>query len=581
MTARSVRSWARAVAVAAIIAIGVALLLPDVVTAYWEFSITAGVVSIILMQSLGVLLGRAGVLALCQMSFAGVGAWVVQWCNVHHAPGGFFGWLLIGALATVPLGLLVGLTALRLRGAMLAVATFSVASATDVIWGSAQFPGEAAARFVTRPSLVGTDTAYVRFVLVIVAAIFLVLWGIDRTRIGHAWLEIRHSERAAAAHGISVAFGKLSAFAVSAFLAGLAGGLMVGQLGSVNSASFTAADSIAVFALAVMLGVQNVEAAILAGLTYSLVPALLDQINVSGDVATIVFGLLAIFALKAGRGQLGQSDLMRAKWRARRAADAIGRTPAPPAWRGPARPPAGADTGTLALEVTDLTVRFGGVTALAEMRLAVPPASVVALVGPNGAGKSTLINAVTGFAAIEAGTVRVHGQELAGLSPQQRARCGVRRSFQQLQVPPTLTAGMFLCSAAGRHLSDQEVVDHLEWFGCPPRDVHVGAMDVGTRRILEVAALAASGAAVLLLDEPAAGQASSDSRRLAQAIVEIPERTGSAVLLVEHDMDLVRGTCDSMVVMDSGRLLAEGAPGEVLERHEVIEAYLGQVMTYQ
>lgn len=562
-------------------ALVIAVAVPNLVGGYWLFSIIAGVVSIILMQSLGVLMGRMGVLALCQMSFAGVGAWVVQWCNVHALPGGFFVWLILGALAAIPVGLLVGLTALRLRGATLAVATFSVATASDVIWGSGQFPGQATAQMVARPGLVFSDTAYFQFVVVLAVAIFVVLVAIDRTRLGSAWVEVRYSERAATAHGIGVAITKLSAFGLSSFLAGLAGGLMVGQLGSVNAASFTAVDSTAVFALAVMLGVHNIEAAVLAGLTYSLLPALLAQIHVSGDIATIAFGLLAVFALKAGRGQLGQSDVMRAKRRARRAAVAQAQATATAAVQRPkrgGRPVPAPSVGIPALAVSELTVRFGGVTAVENMRLVVPPKTIVALVGPNGAGKSTLINAITGFAQAEAGRILVNGHDLAKLSPQQRARRGVRRSFQQLQVPPALTAGMFLRSAAGRRMTEEEVREYLDWFGCPPAHVHVGAMDVGRRRILEVAGLAASKASVLLLDEPAAGQAAMDSQRLADAIAQIPERTGSSVVLVEHDMDLIRDTCDSIVVMDAGRLLAEGAPSEVLGRPDVVEAYVGPAL---
>lgn len=583
MSGRLLMNRGKPVLFGAAAALVIALLVPRLVDGYWLFSIIAGVVSIILMQSLGVLMGRMGVLALCQMSFAGVGAWVVQWSNVHAVPGGFFVWLILGAVAAIPLGLLVGLTALRLRGATLAVATFSVATATDVIWGSGQFPGQATAQMVARPGVIVSDTAYFRFVVIVAAAIFVVLVVIDRTRLGSAWVEVRYSERAAAAHGAGVAITKLSAFAVSAFLAGLAGGLMVGQLGSVNAASFTAVDSTAVFALAVMLGVHNIEAAVLAGLTYSLLPALLDQIHVSGDIATIAFGLLAALALKSGKGQFGQSDVMRAKWRARRAAAAQAQAAPTPTARVPRGRRRDGGTlapgvGTPALAVSGLTVRFGGVTAVDDMQLVVPPKTILALVGPNGAGKSTLINAITGFAVADAGCVCVGGRDLAKLSAQQRARCGVRRSFQQLQVPPALTAGMFLRSAAGRRMSEAEVGEYLEWFGCPPADVYVGAMDVGRRRVLEVAGLAASKASVLLLDEPAAGQAAVDSQRLADAIAQIPERTGSAVVLVEHDMDLIRDTCDLIVVMDAGRLLAEGEPSDVLERPDVVEAYIGPAL---
>jgi branched-chain amino acid transport system permease protein len=557
-------------ALVAVVSVAViALALPSLINDYWLFTVTSGLIAVLLMQSLGVVVGRLGVLALCAMSFAGTGAWMTQWLALKDLPGGFLVWGLLGALATIPLGLLIGLMSLRLRGPTLAVATFAVATTTDVVWGADRFPGEAEGVIVLRPGFLAGDTAFFVFVLALVAVVFLALHATDRTRLAASWQEVRFSERAAASHGIRVPVAKLSAFAASAFLGGLAGALMSAQQGLMSGASFTAMGSVTLLALAVMLGVHNWDGALGGGLLFLLLPAILAEFSVPADYATIAFGVLALFVLRAGKGLMGQSDMIRARRRIARAAVALPPNVSPP----PAVP--ATPRGAPALEVRDLTVRFGAVTAVDGMSLVVPAGAIVALVGPNGAGKSTFVNGLSGFVAASADLIAIAGNDVRGLQPHRRARLGLRRSFQHAQVAPGLTVGMYLRSAADRHLTDEEVDAHLAWFGGPPADVHVGAVDVGTRRVLEVAGLAASRAAVIALDEPAAGQSGAGSRRLAEAIAEIPSRTGSAVLLIEHDMDLVRATCDVLVVMDGGRLLAQGATAAVLAAPEVVQAYLG------
>ena len=169
----------------------------------------------------------------------------------------------------------------------------------------------------------------------------------------------------------------------------------------------------------------------------------------------------------------------------------------------------------------------------------------------------------------------LNGQPIDKLPPHRRARLGLRRSFQQLRVPPTLTVGIFLSVAAGRRLTARETQEFLDWFGCPPPQVPIGAMDVGSQAgMLEVAGLAAGRPPVLLLDEQAAGRASA-TKLLSQRISEIPARTGSSVLLIEHDVDLIRAACDSLIVMEFGKVIASGESAAVLSEPAVIEAYLG------
>ncbi len=555
---------------------------PAFASQYWIFVLTGAIITIPVMQSLGVITGRVGIMSLCQMSFAIFGAWITGWCNVHNVPGGFYVWMLIAGLGTVPVGLLIGFPALRLRGVNLAIVTFTFGTATDVVFSAKQFPGTNSFAFVARPDAFSTDEGYFRFCVLVVALIFLALGLIDRSRLGASWLELRFSERGAAAHGTNVATSKLSAFAVSAFIAGIAGALIVGQVGSTTPSSFTSQTSLLYFAIAVVIGVRYWDAALVAGLAGSLVPILFDKLSIPQNYVSLAFGVVAVLTLAKGKGQLGQSEMARARKAAKQARQAAEQRVEPVArfatasLRGrPERAPQ-AIAGPSVLEVSDLSVRFGAVTAVDSVTLDFPQASIVALIGPNGAGKSTLINAVAGFSPYT-GTISLQGTPIDRLAPYQRARHGIRRSFQQLRVPPALSVGAFLRIAAGRRLSKDEVTEYLAWFGCPPPHVQIGALDVGRRRMLEVAGLVAGKPPILLLDEPAAGQSASETHLLAERLAQIPERTSSTVLLVEHDVDLIRAACDSLIVMDFGKVIASGPPEAVLSDQRVIEAYVGAV----
>lgn len=565
--------------VAAVVALW---LIPAFSGSYWLFILTSGVIAIPVMQSLGVITGRVGVMSLCQLSFAMIGAWAVGWANVLDVPGGFLIWMLIAGVAAVPAGLIIGLPALRLRGVNLAIVTFAFALALDTIFSAQQYPGAASFEFVTRPDGFTNDEAYFRLSVLVVAALFALLWFIDRTRLGASWLELRYSERGAAAHGTNVAVSKLSAFAISAFIAGIGGALIAGQSGTTTPAPFTAQASLTYFAIAVVIGVRFWEAAVVAGLIGSLMPVLLEELGVQQNYVSIAFGIVAVLILAGGKGQLGQSEIIRAKKdakAARRREDenpivAVDKPDLPEPLESESATEAAARGEHPALELHNLTVEFGSTCAVDNANVAMPPGSVVGLLGPNGAGKSTLINALTGLTDYS-GNVLLNGKTIDSLAPHQRARAGLRRSFQQLRVPPTLSAGMFLRVAAGRRLGRHETDQYLAWFGCPPADVPIGTMDVGTRRMLEVAGLTAGNPPVVLLDEPAAGQGARETSMLAARIQQIPRRFGSTVLLVEHDVDLVRSTCDTLVVMNFGKIIAAGPPDEVLADPEVMQVYVG------
>jgi branched-chain amino acid transport system permease protein len=536
---------------------------------YWVYLITAVFILGIALQSLGIVTGRTGMISLCQMSFAGVGAWTVGYLNFINFPGGLPLWLLLGGLAALPFGIIIGLPALRLRGINLAIVTLGFASAFDVVLATITYPGQTSFKMVARPAGMEGDVGYFMFVIMIYALIAVVLEFLNRSRLGASWLAVRHSERAAAAHGVSIPTTKLSAFAISAFIAGVAGGLFAGYLGTLVAENFSMMQSLTLFAVATMAGSQFTLGAIIGGVLVSLFPELLRRLNVPQDFGSVIFAAGAVQALSTGESI--SETFMR-----------LGGKLMPKGWlpkaksKGKALPKAKQFAADVpALQVDNVTVRYGNVVASNQVNLTVPQGKVVGLIGPNGAGKSTLVDAITGFLPDYEGDIRLGGQSLNNVSVTDRARLGVRRTWQTTRIAPELKVGEYMRLAAGSDLTDDEIEAVLEWFNCPPANTAITSIDAGTRRLLDVAGIVAARPPVILLDEPAAGQSYAEAVRLGERIRQIPETFGSSVLLIEHDMDLVRSACEDVTVLDFGSVIAHGAPTEVLETPIVQKAYLG------
>ncbi|HEC10913.1 MAG TPA: branched-chain amino acid ABC transporter ATP-binding protein/permease [Acidimicrobiales bacterium] len=556
------------------------LWLPD----FWTFLFISALTTGLIALSVGIVYGRARMVSLCQFSFAAVGAWVVGWLNVNYNLP-FVVMILVGGLAAVPLGALIGLLSLRLRGINLAVATLGFAAATIVYLRQTPFPGSFNGQFVERPAAFSSENRFFLLCAVVFAAVVSLVGYLDRRRVGRAWLAVRYSERATAAVGMSVARVKLAAFSLGAFVAAVGGGLLVGQNGIVSLRSFEPFDSLLIFAVAALTGARYVDGAIGAGLLGAILPELFRRWGIPLDVAPMLFGVGAIYVLSQGaEGAHGQ---LREQWRARRASRGLptegtgpARVPEPAGSEsGPAFPPSGRGgrgtanrAGQPVLAIGGLTVRYGAVVALDRVDIDILPGTVHGLIGPNGAGKSTLIDTVTGFVEPAAGRVLLEGSAIDRLPVHKRARAGVRRTFQQGRAIPDLTVGQYLQLAGGR---PEEFEDLLVFMDCPPVDRRISEIDMARRRPVEVAASLLGRPRVVLLDEPGAGLAEDESAALARRIADIPERFGCAVLLVEHDMTMVVGACDGITVLDFGETIASGPVDKVLEDPRVVEAYLG------
>jgi len=593
------RSWFRLTWPFAVAVVGIAVgyALSEGLSGYFVFLAVSAVTAAIAILGLGIITGSAGMIALCQLTFAAIGAWIVAGLSYIDAPGGFAVWLVLGGIGAGVVGILVGLPALRLRGVNLAVVTLGFAAAADVTLVQIQFPGSADGTAVHRPELFSSDRGYFFFSVIVLALCGLAVFFLQRGRWGTSWKAVAFSERGTASAGQSVPGAKLTAFAISAALGGISGGLIAGQVQLPFASSFTPLQSLALYVLAVMSGAYLIDMAIFGGILWVLVPELLKQWGIKLDWGFVIFGALGVQALTSGTN-LGQGirNLFYRRADKRRAAQAQAAGDAGgPASPSPELSPAGAristttvatldpvaDANAPVLVVDGLSVEFGALKALDDVSFEVPAGTIMGLIGPNGAGKSTFVDAISGFLPRHGGRVLLDGADLAGMSPTRRARQGLRRTYQQDRVPPSLTVEAYVRFVARRRLDRNEIEHTLAFFGCPPARSRLSSVDVGTRRLVEVAANVLAKPRLLILDEPAAGLSHEEHLALAVRLRDLPARFGISLVIIEHDLDLVRSVCPRLTVLDFGRVLASGPQTDVLEDPAVIRAYMGETELLQ
>jgi branched-chain amino acid transport system ATP-binding protein len=234
----------------------------------------------------------------------------------------------------------------------------------------------------------------------------------------------------------------------------------------------------------------------------------------------------------------------------------------------------------MALVIDSIVVTFGGVTAVNHATLRAEPGNVTGLIGPNGAGKTTLFNVVSGMITPDDGTVELDGRDLTAAATHRRARLGVARTFQRLELFGSLSVFdnvRVAAEIAGRRNPGAVAMALLERVGIAEHaDRVAGDLPTGTARLVEVTRALATDPCVLLLDEPASGLDEEETLRLG-ILLRALGGDGLAVLLVEHDMELVMNICDVVYVLDVGRVISSGPPDEVRRDPAVVEAYLGGV----
>jgi len=566
--------------------------------AKWSTAVFTSLIVGVFVLSIVVLTGFAGQLSLAQYAIGGLAAlFASRLVGDAHWPAELA--FLAGVVFAILVGVVFAIPALRTRGVNLAVVTLGLGFAVQqVVFSNEFFTGDfGSVTNIGRIKVFGWDVSSAehpeRFLVVCLAvfvAAALMVANLRRSTSGRRLIAVRNNERAAASLGISVFGAKLYAFAVGAAIAAFGGILLAFKDTTVVYGRYAPFESINTVGNAVAGGVGWVLGSVFGGLMgvggVGTIP--LDWINLGswlvtfGGITLILIVILnpngiASVVLNDERG-LGKLRVrLRRKPRAEILVDAA---------VDPVRP--------ATLEVQGLTVRFGAVTAVDDVSFRVAPRQVVGLIGPNGAGKTTLIDAVTGFARPSDGHVVLDGTAMGGRawSPARRARAGVRRSFQSLELFEDISVAENLHAGATERTPLSGLRD-LVWPSHPqlpptavasirefglehdldrlPRE-----LPYGRRRLVGIARAIASAPSVLLLDEPAAGLDDTETDELGDLVRRLADERGMAVLLIEHDVELVLRICDHIVVLDFGRKIAEGTPAEVRANPAVIAAYLGE-----
>jgi ABC-type branched-subunit amino acid transport system ATPase component/ABC-type branched-subunit amino acid transport system permease subunit len=559
-------------------------------TYYLYLACSIGLLTIV-TAGLNVLAGFTGQISLGHAGFYALGAYAAALAATRlGAPGWVAG--IAAVLVAAVVGAAVAAAALRVSGPYLAMVTIAFGIIVEhvlVEWVSLT-GGPGGIFNIPKLSVAGSYW-------LIAAAAAVALWltaNLRRSAWGRAMLAVKSSEVAAESLGVSAYVVRITAFTVSAALAGLAGALFAFLNGYISPDSFTLQTSI-VFLLALLFGGLGSLAGPLAGaVALTVLPELLTGL---ADYRLILYGSLLLISISwlpagvvgaiAGRGRTRASAV---ESPVDRRADAE---------RGPVS--GGPDAARAAepaalLGVERIGVSFGGVVALSEVTLSVPPRGIVAVIGPNGAGKTTLLNLITGYYRPGSGDVRLAGEPITGLPPYAIARRGVARTFQTAQPFDDLTvaenvmvgvAAARLGALAGALLGlpgarrrERELRGRAQaWLGglglAARAEEPAVSLPAGLRRSLEIARALATRPRLLLLDEPAAGLSPTEIEALDRRLTALREQDGPAIVLVEHHMELVMAISDRISVLDYGRVIATGSPAAVRENPAVIEAYLG------
>ena len=558
--------------------------------------------------SVFVMSGLGGQLSLGQFALAGIGA--VFSHQMTQDGTNFVLALGLASVYTAGVAVLVGLPALRIRGLLLTVSTLAFAVVCQ-LWLFSQpwafGPGVEPAH-PDAPGIGPLDTGR-EYYLVAVPALLVGLWltrNVSRGGVRRRLVALRDNEDGARAFTLPATLLKLQAFAVAGFLAGLGGAVYAHSLPLVNAGTFTADESITVVAMAVIGGISLLAGAFLGALYLIAFPAFVP-LDSAGLAASSLGWLLLVLYFPGGLAQVVQPLKDRlVDLAARRAGlDPVAlraahddEQPGLPVVASlvavrPRVPTLGRST---VLSVQDVHKSFGGIRAVAGVSVDVHQGEILGLIGPNGAGKTTLFEILGGFTKQDSGSVLFEGEDVGRLSPERRAQRGMVRSFQDARLFPTLTVADTVRLAFERAEStpflpallslpsasrlerrrEERAREVLSAMGLDRyRSKTIAELSTGTRRITELACLAAMEPTLLLLDEPAAGIAQRESEALGELIKTLRRMLNATVVVIEHDMPLVVGMCDRILAMEAGQPIALGTPQSVVSDPQVVASYLG------
>ncbi|MBB5050674.1 branched-chain amino acid transport system permease protein [Afipia massiliensis] len=528
---------------------------------------------------LSIVLGLCGQINLAQAAFFGLGAYVVGLGTADYQIN-FWVCLIGGSLLALLAGAVLGMTTLKLGGHYLAMVTISFQQIVTLVMINAIWltRGPDGISKIGRPALFQSQQSFLAFCVAALALIGYIVWHLPDTRIGRAMRAVRDNELAAGVAGIDIFRTKVAAFALSALLGGIGGGLYAGGFSYVSPDQFSFAESIVFLTMALLGGVASpIGAAIGTGLLI-LIPEWLRFLKTIPGLYLAIYGLFVILIVRfMPDGIWGFVQELITKWRAK----------TPPHIASPALLLKPAQTGgDMVLEVIGLSKHFGGLKAVDKVDLSVRRGSVHALIGPNGSGKTTTLNMLSGLYKTTSGKIVLDGTDVTDMPAHQRTAAGLGRTFQNIRLFRSMTAlenvvigaerpGNTLIGEGGQDALTQRAMSALTFVGLGGRaNELVSSFSYGHQRLIEIARALAGNPVLLLLDEPAAGLNSSEKVELHDLLKRIAAQ-GLTILIIDHDMTLVREAAQHITVLNFGKRIADGESLAVLQHPDVISAYLG------
>lgn len=551
----------------------------------------------LVVSGLNLTLGYTGELALGQAAIYAAGAYATGFMATSVLNDMAAG-MVASIVAALVVGVVTGLPGLRLGGWSLAITSFFVVllipSVID-LFGD-RLGGYEGLTGIPAPMLFGIKLnreAFYVVVILVAAAWFVVFRNIAVSRHGASLLTLKHSPILAAAVGTSPYRTKVTAYAIGAIPAGIAGCFVAYLDPYLSPLSFGLELTITILAACILGGPATVYGAIVGAAIMQIGPL---RVTVFDRYALIAYGAFLIIGGLVLRN--GLAGLLRQVWH--RVGAVLRR---PPATLGHAADavPGGEEVqlhavAGLPLTVRNVTKRFGGNLAVDDVSFEAAPGQITALVGPNGSGKTTIMNLISGYYTLDGGSIRLGAQTLSGLPAHRVAQCGVGRTFQTPLVPAGLTVAETVMSGRlGTHrvsmlatalrlprhwraLTEERRVSGqiLRALGLSRlADTPAAELALGTRRLLELGRAIAGGSSLVLLDEVASGLDEEDIEGLTRVLRKL-RAAGITIVLVEHNFALVRSVADRIVVLAEGKVIADGSPEQVASDPVVVQTYLGQ-----
>lgn len=577
---------------AALVAVVLGLVAGD--NAFWIRLLTSAAILYILVGAYNIIFGHAGLFSLAHVvlySLGGYGSVILE----DRAGMSFWVAVPVAMVGTTVVAVLLAYPTARLGGAFFALGTLALAVGaqelttgwTDVTGGAQGYLGINPPEFFGR-MLIGGTLDYYWLVAPLAVICFELFYRSSASSITRRMVALRESTVATEAAGIDPRRVRVTAFGMSGFFAGLAGALFA------HRQLFISPES---FGLHIM--VQTLIVLLIGGAGTRLGPvigvvaliAIQEGGEQLGSASNLLFGAAIIVIIAFAPGGLvgiGSLAIRRQVERRRRDDRAL-------AVRVQLPDPHVQESSPRVLSVTGVELSFAGLKAIDGVDLAVRSGEVLGLIGPNGAGKTSVVNVISARVRPSAGDVQLDGESLVGLQPYEIARRGVVRTFQTARLIPNFDLvtnvmlgrvtharasllGEIVHSPRSRRDDDEAyafALGLLELMGVHEH-AHTRAADLpyGVLRRAEIARAMALEPSFLLLDEPGAGLSRGERDEIAEAIRKVAER-GVGVILIDHNVQFVASVCRRLVVLSSGRILAEGPTEEVLERRDVVSAYLG------